>query len=134
MSWQQYITDQLMVPGEMHSAAIYALDGSPWACEGPILPTPEEARRLVNILLGKEKDFSGMKINGQSFLFVKQDEGEGSLMLSRLGATKETDKHFISAYLSKSCMVVGVVVGNYKLGNCSTVVCRLRDYLKQAGY
>lgn len=134
MSWQVYVADQLMAPGEMCSAGIYGMDGGEWAGDGCIRPQPHEVTRIINIVNGKDSDFNGIKIAGISFLYVTHDPQEGSIILNRIGAPCDQEKYVCCGYLAKGCFVFGVVVGNYRMGNCSKVACRLRDYLKQVGY
>lgn len=134
MSWQVYVTEQLMMPGDMVSAGIYGLDGGEWAAEGCLRPAANEITRLINIIQGKEVDFNGIKIGGISFLYVSHDPVEGMIILNRIKAPSDKEKFVICGYLAKMCFVYGVVSGNYRMGNCSKVSCRLRDYLKQVGY
>lgn len=134
MSWQAYVTDQLIAPGQMCSAGIYGLDGGEWAAEGKVRGTPQEITRIISILQGREKDFNSIRIGGMSFLYVSHDQSEGSIILNRINAPSDDEKYVCCGYLSKQCFIFGVVVGNYRMGNCSKVACRLRDYLKQVGY
>lgn len=134
MSWQVYVTDQLMTPGEMCSAGIYGLDGGEWSGDGNLRPSPQEITRLVSIIQGKESDYNGIRLAGIPFLYVSHDPQEGSIILNRIHAPSDKEKYVCCGYLAKSCFIFGAVVGNYRMGNCSKVSCRLRDYLKQVGY
>ena len=132
--WHQYVTDQLIFPGDMCSAGIYGLDGGEWSAEGCVRPQPNEVTRLIRIIQGLDTDFSGIKIGGISYLYLSHDPQDGSILLSRINAPSDKEKYVCCGFLSKSCFVFGSVVGNYKMGNCCKVTCRLREYLKQVGY
>lgn len=136
MSWQVYVTDQLMNPGMMTSAGIFGVDGNPWAVDGTVCKEahPLEILRLINIIKGVEQDFNGIRLGGISYLYLSHDAADGSIILNRIKAPTEDQKYVCCGYLSSKCFVFGVVAGNYRLGNCSKVCCRLRDYLKAAGY
>ncbi|KAH3826052.1 hypothetical protein DPMN_127941 [Dreissena polymorpha] len=134
MSWEAYVKGQLMTPGDMASAGIYGLDGGEWSREGPIKPLPTEITRLIAIIQGKETDFNSIRLGGMSFLYITHDPQEGCITLNRINAPSDEEKYVCCGYLSKGCFIFGAVVGNWRMGNCSKVSCRLRDYLKQVGY
>ena len=136
MSWNDYVNKQLMAPGDMCSAGIFGLDGNPWAVSGPVASAaqPNEIVRLIKIIEGKETDKNSMRIGSQAYLYVQHDEGESSIALNRIHAPCDAEKYVITGYLSRSCFIIGVVAGNYKVGNCRTTVCSLREYLKQTGF
>ena len=133
MSWQAYVQDHMMRPGDMVAAGIYGLDGGCWAAEGCIRPAPAEITRLITLIQDKETDFNGIKVAGISFLHVSHDSSEGSIILNRINAP-EKEKYTCAGYLANNCFVFGAVSENYKLGNCSKYACHLRDYLKQSGF
>jgi len=134
MSWTAYVSDQLYTPGQMCSAGIYGLDGGEWAQQGVLKPLPQDITRLISIIQGREKDFNGIRVGGMSFLYINHDPQEGCITLNRINAPSDEEKYVCCGYLSKGCFIFGAVVGNYRMGNCSKVACRLRDYLKQVGY
>ncbi|KAL3836271.1 hypothetical protein ACJMK2_021709 [Sinanodonta woodiana] len=137
MSWKDYVENQLLIPGDMSGAGIFGLDGNKWSVMGKVVDeiTPQEMERLVKIIQGVDKEFSGIKLGGKSYLYCKHDETDRCILVSRiLPSDSKEEKFFCCGYLANQCIAFGVIVGNHKLGNCSLVCSRLRDYFKQVGY
>lgn len=133
MSWDSYISDQLMaeLPNtdglRLTHAAIVGQDGLVWAKSADFPdPTDEQVQELVkgfdNV---DELGASGIKLGDLKFLVVRGDPG--AVIRGRHGDTGVCIKKTITA------MVVGIYGEGVQAGDCNVLVEGLGDYLKDMG-
>lgn len=128
MTWQDYVSKNLLGTGTCTGAVIAGHDGNIWAEGGDIQGkvTPDELSRISHGFQDSTPFQSdGLRIASERYVFLNCD---GSVMRARKGAS--------GAIIVKTGQAIILATYNDQIqpGQCSNVVEKLGDYLKNAGY
>eukprot|EP00117_Sycon_ciliatum_P031919 scpid84221/ scgid24874/ Profilin len=112
MSWTSYC-DTLVATGQVKSAGIYGLDGSPWAqSEGLTLTTSEVATLLKGKTDSSILREHGVKFQGQKFFFLRESGDGNSYYFKKGNAGGIFAK-------TNTCCVLGLYVEGQQPGPCN---------------
>ncbi|OQV21091.1 putative Profilin [Hypsibius exemplaris] len=128
MSWQDYVSNNLLGTGTCSGALIAGHDGSIWA-EGGDIKGRASQPELALISKGFE-DASGFQahgayIGGDRYIFLTSD---GTVMRLKKGTGG------VIAVKTGQAMILATYNDTIQPGQCSVVVEKLGDYLKSVGY
>jgi len=126
MSWDAYVSDQLIGTGNVKQAAICGLDGATWATSAGFNMAPEEILKIVNGFNDHSSlAMGGLNIAGTKFMFLS---GTDSVLRGKKGQ--------VGVHIAKT--VTAVIVALYEEpiqpGQCAVTVESLADYLKSVSY
>mmetsp|Transcript_25456 Transcript_25456/g.35072 ORF Transcript_25456/g.35072 Transcript_25456/m.35072 type:complete len:132 (-) Transcript_25456:388-783(-) len=130
MSWQTYVDDHLMVDlpggGMLQSAAIFGLDGVPWA-QSASFPTvdPANLQLIANSFDDQGQVASNLKFGDNKYILIAGEPG--AVIRGKLGQGGVTIKK------TNSAMVIGFYTDGVQPGDCNVVVENLGDYLVGQG-
>ena len=132
LSVQAYIDQQLMMPlasgHTLDHAAICGLDGGVWAQSASFPGLGDE--ECANLLKGFEDigilGEKGVTIGGNKFMLIASDVEEG-VVRAKNGPSGVVIKKTVSG------LVIGMHGSNVTTGECSLVVEKLADYLRDQG-
>ncbi|CCW70554.1 unnamed protein product [Phytomonas sp. Hart1] len=106
MSWQDYIDQNLIGSGNMHSSAIIGLkDGCYWAHGGAYVPQTEEIKLIQKSLENLSLiNSSGIIINGVKFFGLQSGvDGNSTFIFSKKGLLEDAfirrNKHSLLAFM-----------------------------------
>merc|ERR1712142_526414 len=126
MSWDKYVSDQLLATGYVQKGAICGLDGSVWSVsEGWGVQGPE-----ITSLANAFKDPSplhqkGIVIAGEKYMFLSATD-------EVLRGKKQANGVHIAK--TNTAMIIGYYADPVKPGQCANAVESLSDYLKGVNY
>lgn len=126
MSWDQYVSDQLVGTGHVSKAAICGTDGSIWAKSPDWNVTPEELKSIATVLPSPENfSMTGIVLASQKYFFLSstEDSVRGKSGADGIHITK-----------TKQAFIIGMYVNPIVPGQCANAVESLADYLRNAGY
>uniref|UniRef100_A0A2P2HWH8 Profilin n=1 Tax=Hirondellea gigas TaxID=1518452 RepID=A0A2P2HWH8_9CRUS len=126
MSWDAYISDQLLGTGNIKSAAICGLDGTTWASSENFIVTNEEALKLI----GAFNDASGLASGGMHLSGVRY------IYLSGTDEVLRAKKDKVGVHISKTktAIIIALYEEPIQPGQCAMTVEALADYLKGVNY
>eukprot|EP00759_Apiculatamorpha_spiralis_P009627 PhF_6_TR16776/c0_g1_i1/m.25368/K05759/PFN; profilin len=127
MSWQEYVDNNLIGSGFMHTAMIVGLDGSFWAWNGPEIPsdTAEVTHILACIDNPSVAQSSGVTIFGKKYFVIRAEAG---LIYGKLGAAG------ICMKKSGTAIVIGIYGEGTPAPKCNMAVEGIANYLVTVGY
>ncbi|KAF9543578.1 profilin, required for normal timing of actin polymerization in response to thermal stress [Mortierella hygrophila] len=126
MSWQAYVDNNLVATGKVAKAAIFGLDGNPWATSPDFSITNEEAKKLIAAFDGVDEiAANGLHLTGTKFVFLRNPDNS---IYARHGATG------ITAVKTGQCVIIGYYADGQQGGDCNQVVENLGNYLVSVGY
>jgi len=126
MSWQDYVTNNLVGTGFITQGAIYGLDGNHWAISPGFNPKPAEVKELIkgfrdiSDLRGK-----GLFLNGEKYLVLRGDDRSIYAKKGTSGAV---------AVKTGQSVLLGLYNDKIQPGQASNAVEKLADYLIEQGY
>jgi len=127
MSWQEYVDNNLIGSGFMHSAMIVGLDGTFWAWNGPEIPsdTAEVVHLLKAIDDPSVAQSKGVTIFGKKYMCIRAEPG---LVYGKLGAAG------LCAVKSTQAITIGIYGDGVPAPKCNMAVEGIANYLKSVGY
>lgn len=128
MSWQAYI-DNLLASGSVTAAGIYDLQGNPWAYSaGFAAQVAEVAHVSAHMHADRASDLttSGVKVAGQSYMFISGDSSEVYAKTMRPGS-----KEGVVFCKCNTCIILAHHNDQVQPGACRTAIGKLADYLKE---
>ncbi|OLY85101.1 Profilin-1B [Smittium mucronatum] len=126
MSWQSYVDTNLVGTGYISQAAIYGLDGNPWAISAGLQIKPEEFKTL----LGAFTDPSQIRANGLYFDSRKYF----ALNCNDRSIYGKLESSGVICVKAKTCVLIGFYGEHVQPGQATNVVEKLADYLISTGY
>lgn len=127
MSWQDYITNNLVGSGHVAKALICGTDGTWWAGSDDFAPSAAEIGKIIAGFddSGAALRSGGLFICGQKYILLQSDE---ETLMAKLGSG--------GACCCKcaSCVIVATYVEKMSPGNCNKATMALADYLRESGY
>ncbi|KAG0091629.1 hypothetical protein BGZ93_006243 [Podila epicladia] len=137
MSWQEYVDNSLVGSGKVSKATIIGHDGSLWATSADFQVSGAEAQKVATAF-GDSRDpkdpghagaleaaANGLYIGGKKYVVFR---GDAVTVQARLGATG------IHCVKTNRCILIGYYNETIQAGDCSLVVEKLGDYLRESGY
>lgn len=126
MSWQAYIDNNLVSSGKIHSAAIYAHDGSIWAISPSISLSTEALLSLVNAFdNASDVRSNGLHVAGRRFIVFRSDNR------SIYG---KSEKDGVVAVKTGLTVLLAFYNDPVQAGEATKVVEELADYLLSVGF
>ncbi|XP_063606947.1 profilin-like [Penaeus indicus] len=125
MSWDQYVSKQLVESGNVKMGAICGLDGSVWAASPDLKITQEEVKTIATNFGTDNFNTSGVVLSGERFVFLRAEEGN-------LRAKK--GKKFLHITKTNTALIMGISEEPIQPGCCTCTVEALGDYLKGLNY
>jgi len=126
MSWDKYISDQLLATGNVQKGAICGLDGSIWAVSDKFNVQPDEAKKLAAAFKDSSVlQMSGIFVAGDKFMFLSATE---DVLRGKKGSN---GVHIVKTL---QAIIIGYYADPVQPGQCATTVEALGDYLKSVNY
>ncbi|CAL4058645.1 unnamed protein product [Meganyctiphanes norvegica] len=126
MSWDSYISDQLLASGNVQKGAICGLDGSVWAVSDSWGIQAAEAQKLANAFKDPSVlHMGGIVVAGEKFMFL------GGTDEVLRGKKQANGIHIVK---TNTAMIIGYYADPIKHPQCATTVENLGDYLKSVNY
>mmetsp|Transcript_40737 Transcript_40737/g.131912 ORF Transcript_40737/g.131912 Transcript_40737/m.131912 type:complete len:128 (+) Transcript_40737:38-421(+) len=126
MSWQQYVDDNLIGTGSVTAAGIYDLQGNPWAYSaGFAAQVAEVAAVSAHFAAPAGLAATGATIAGVKYMFVRGEENADIYV--KKGAEG------VCFYRCNTCIIVGYHNDKVQPGQCTSIVAKLGDFLKDQG-
>jgi len=126
MSWDSYISDQLIAAGTVSSAAIVGHDGTTWAASAGFAVSQSEVQDIMTAFSEPDKmRASGMYVNAEKYFFLG---GSEEVLRGRKG---EKGVHVAK---TNQAVIIALYQEPVKGGACAQTVEALGDYLKGVGY
>ncbi|OMJ08639.1 Profilin-1A [Smittium culicis] len=126
MSWQTYVDSNLVGTGYVNQAAIYGLDGNPWAISSGFKISPEEFKGILASFTDPSTiRASGLYLSGIKYFALNCNER------SVYGKKESTGVICVKA---KTCVLIGTYGEHVQPGQATSVVEKLADYLIGVGY
>ncbi|WP_411025446.1 profilin [Salmonella sp. s55004] len=126
MSWDSYISVQLVGTGDVKQASILGLDGSVWATsDGFNVSAPEAQAMIAGFDKASDLHAKGVHACGIKYLTLNVTP---TTIYCKKGSTGLT--------IAKTgrAVVIGRYEDNMQPGKCNIAVEKLADYLKEQGY
>ena len=126
MSWDSYVSDQLLASGNCQKGAICGLDGSVWAVSAGWDVQGQEAKDLANAykdptLLHQK----GVVVAKEKYMFLSATE---DIIRGKKGPN---GVHIVKTNMA---IIIGYYADPVQPGQCATTVEALGDYLKSTNY
>lgn len=126
MTWDAYISDQLLGSGNVKEAAIIGHDGNTWANSAGFTISQDEATKMVAAFTSPDDmRASGMYVAGKKFFFLSNTEDV-------LRGKKE--KQGIHVAKTSTAIIVAVYEEPIQPGQAATTVESLADYFRSVNY
>jgi len=126
MSWNSYISDQLVGSGNVKKAAIMGHDGATWAASADFAVTADEGKKLVGAFTDPTAlRAGGMHIAGTKYFFLSGTEDV---------LRGKKDKMGVHVAKTKTGIIVAMYEEPILAGQCANTVEALADYLKSVNY
>lgn len=127
MSWQSYVDNSLVGTGKVQKAAIFGLDGSPWASSPGFSVSQPEAQEMIKSL--KDGSVSGKNIAGTKYMMLRNDKDKKAAYL------KMKDKGGFCACLTNKALILGGYNESAGgAGNCNQCVETVAEHLIASGF
>eukprot|EP00179_Madagascaria_erythrocladioides_P004539 CAMPEP_0198310286 /NCGR_PEP_ID=MMETSP1450-20131203/2407_1 /TAXON_ID=753684 ORGANISM="Madagascaria erythrocladiodes, Strain CCMP3234" /NCGR_SAMPLE_ID=MMETSP1450 /ASSEMBLY_ACC=CAM_ASM_001115 /LENGTH=125 /DNA_ID=CAMNT_0044013103 /DNA_START=72 /DNA_END=449 /DNA_ORIENTATION=- len=125
MSWQDYVSTNLVGSGMCKKAAIIGLDGGMWADGGSGLQGTEGAA-VAKLFQDPGSAFaSGIRVGGTKYLCIKADERS---IYGKKGAGG------VVCVKTNMAVLIGIYDETVQPGQCTATVEKLADYLLENNY
>eukprot|EP01098_Paradermamoeba_levis_P016961 TRINITY_DN945_c0_g1_i1.p1 TRINITY_DN945_c0_g1~~TRINITY_DN945_c0_g1_i1.p1 ORF type:complete len:127 (+),score=47.42 TRINITY_DN945_c0_g1_i1:112-492(+) len=126
MSWDGYVTDQLVGSGHIEAGAILGADGSTWAMSPSLGLKAGEGAAIAALMKNTPDVFAkGVTIAGVKYMGIK---GQERSVYGKKGATG------VVLIKTGQAIVVGRYNDKQQPGNAANVGEKLADYLIENGY
>jgi len=126
MSWDSYISDQLIAAGTVTKAAIVGLDGTTWASSEGFSVSQQEVQNIIAAFTEPDAmRANGMYVNEVKYFFLG-----GSEEVLR-GRKEDKGVHVAK---TNQAVIIALYQEPIKGGACAQTVEALGDYLKGVGY
>ncbi|XP_042879524.1 profilin-like [Penaeus japonicus] len=125
MSWDQYVSKQLVETGNVKMGAICGLDGSVWAASPNLNVTQNEAKTIATSIGTDNFSTNGVVLNGEKYVFLSGEEGT---VRGRKG------KKGVHITKTNTAIIIGLYEEPITPGSCACTVESLADYLKSLNY
>jgi len=126
MTWDAYITDQLLGSGNVQKAAILGHDGNTWATSEGFAVSQDEALKMLAAFTSPDAmRASGMYVNGMKFFFLSNTEDV---------LRGKKDKQGIHVAKTTTAIIVAVYQEPIQPGQAATTVESLADYFRSVNY
>jgi len=126
MSWDKYVSDQLLATGNVQKGAICGTDGSIWAVSEGWEVTGQEAKDLASAF--KDPTLlhqKGIVVAGEKYMFLSATEDV------LRGKKAANGIHIVKTNMA---IIIGYYADPVQPGQCATTVEALGDYLKSVNY
>jgi len=126
MSWQAYVDDNLIASGAVTAAGIYDLQGNPWAYSAGFAAQVAEVGAVSGHMAADATQLAatGLVVAGVKYMFVR---GDASEVYGKKG------QEGVIFCKCNTCILVGYHNDKIQPGQCSNVVGKLADFLKEQG-
>jgi len=126
MSWQDYVTNNLVGTGNCTTGAIYGLDGNHWAISAGLNIKPDEIKKAIKGFTDVgDLRANGCFLQGEKYLVLKGDDRS-------IYAKKGTSG--VAMVKTGQAVLVGFYNDKIQPAQCNTTVEKLADYLIEQGY
>ncbi|MDK2413074.1 profilin [Aphanizomenon sp. 202] len=125
MSWDQYVSKQLVESGNVKMGANCGLDGSVWAVSPELKITPEEVKTITTHFGSDHFSINGLMLSGERYVYLGGDEGT---LRGKKG------KKFVHMTKTNTALIIGISEEPGQPGPCACTVEALGDYLKGLNY
>jgi profilin len=127
MSWQDYVTTNLVGTGFVAKGAIYGLDGNHWAISPGLNIKPDEIKKAIAGFSNGCSDLraNGLYFSGEKYLVIKGDDRS---IYAKKGNTG------VAMVKTGQAVLVGFYGDKTQPGQCNNTVEKLADYLIEQGY
>jgi len=130
MSWAQYVDESLVGTGLVTKGAIYGHDGTLWSKEAkPANNITASAKEVETIMKGfddpKEIQQHGLKVSGTTYIVLRSTDKS---IYAKRGQTG------LALVKTTKALIIGFYDDKIQPGQCTTVVEKLGNYLREAGY
>lgn len=126
MSWDEYISGQLIGSGNVKEAAICGQDGSTWATSAGFSVSSPEVLKLVGAFNDPSGlQAGGMNIGGTKFFFLS---GTDEVLRGKKGQVG------VHVAKTKTAIIVALYEEPIQPGQCAITVESLAEYLRGVSY